>query len=295
MPADATALALITLLAAFVNGALGYGFSSITLPVALLFYTNRLLNPAMVLVEVAVNGCTLFVSRRSIPQVWRRTSPILVGLLPGILVGSYILFTASPERLKFATFAVLLPLILIQAGGIRRPIRAEGIVGFPFGAGVGLLYSVTTISGPPLAVLLNNQGYVKDEFRAALGLIRLTESVMTAVSYYFLGLYTAKSLDIAGLIIPSIVIGIPLGSQAIRKLEPETFRRVCMSFDAWIVGWGLSKLTRQLHLAGDRASYAVFLAVILIDAWLLYAFFSRRKRAVDALPDGSLAGTAGSR
>ena len=43
----------ITLLAATVNGALGYGFSSITVPVALLYLTNRVLNPAMVVVEVA--------------------------------------------------------------------------------------------------------------------------------------------------------------------------------------------------------------------------------------------------
>ena len=42
-------LILITFLAATVNGALGYGFSSLTVPVALLFYANRVLNPALVL------------------------------------------------------------------------------------------------------------------------------------------------------------------------------------------------------------------------------------------------------
>ena len=34
-------LAAIALLAAFVNGAIGYGFSSLTVPVALVFLTNR--------------------------------------------------------------------------------------------------------------------------------------------------------------------------------------------------------------------------------------------------------------
>jgi len=48
-------LAGITLLAAFVNGALGYGFSSLTVPVALVFYTNRILNPALVVIEVFIN------------------------------------------------------------------------------------------------------------------------------------------------------------------------------------------------------------------------------------------------
>src|SRR5258706_7969217 len=34
-------LAGIALFAAFINGALGYGFSSLTVPMALVFYTNR--------------------------------------------------------------------------------------------------------------------------------------------------------------------------------------------------------------------------------------------------------------
>ena len=56
MPSHVLALVLITLGAATVNGALGYGFSSITVPLALLFLTNRALNPALVLVEVPLNA-----------------------------------------------------------------------------------------------------------------------------------------------------------------------------------------------------------------------------------------------
>ena len=49
------ALAGIALFAAFVNGALGYGFSSLSVPVALVFYSNRVLNPAIVVIEVFIN------------------------------------------------------------------------------------------------------------------------------------------------------------------------------------------------------------------------------------------------
>src|SRR5437899_7356736 len=94
------ALALITLAAAFVNGALGYGFSSLTVPVALLFYTNRLLNPALVLVEVVVNSWVLVINRRSLRSVWKRTLPILAGLVPGIFLGSMILSQVQPGAIK---------------------------------------------------------------------------------------------------------------------------------------------------------------------------------------------------
>src|SRR5512145_1680148 len=146
MSAEALSLAAITLAAAIVNGALGYGFSSITVPVALLFLTNRVLNPALVPIEVALNAYVLWVNRAALPGVWRRVIPIVIGLAPGVLLGTALLSQVNPGWLKFLTFVVLLPLILFQAAGYRRPIQSERSVGLVFGGGVGLLYSVTTIS-----------------------------------------------------------------------------------------------------------------------------------------------------
>ena len=269
------ALIVITFVAAFVNGALGYGFSSITVPVGLLFLSNRVLNPALVLIEVFLNLYVLFINRAAIPAVWKRVLPILIGLAPGVAIGSYLLASIHPDWLKLATYGLLLPLILVQAGGLRYPIKAEKLIGLPFGAGLGFLYSVTTISGPPLALLFNNQGFVKQEFRAGLALIRVVESVLTAVAYYHLGMFTVQTLGLAETILVSVLVGIPLGAWAIRKLDPETFRRVCMSFDVWIVGFGLSKVLVELKLAHGAAAYSPMIAAILIDALLLYVFFSR--------------------
>src|SRR5205807_7834610 len=96
-------LAVITLIAAVVNGALGYGFSSITVPLALLFLTNRVLNPALVLVEVALNAYVLFVIRVAVSIVWRRVMPIVVGLLPGVIAGPLIVSCVDPSWLMLGT------------------------------------------------------------------------------------------------------------------------------------------------------------------------------------------------
>jgi len=281
---EALPLAVITLLAAVVNGALGYGFSSITVPLALLFLTNRVLNPALVLVEVALNGYVLWVNRESLPQVWRRVLPMVIGIAPGVLVGTVIVSSVHPGWLKLWTFAALLPLILLQAAGLRRPIRSERPVGLFFGSGVGVLYAVTTISGPPLAVMLNNQGLAKREFRAAMGFIRLAESSFTAVAYAYAGLYTVESLSLIPLILPSLLIGVPAGAWIIRHVDPETFRRVCMSFDAWVVGFGISSLLQSLHVVESGSAFTVMAAVVFIDAVLLYRFFTSTRARPVTLP-----------
>ena len=279
MPLDTASITLvaITLFAAVINGALGYGFSSLTVPVALLFYASRVLSPALVLVEVVLNAYVLVVNRRSFSRVWRRMLPVLLGLAPGVLIGSYALAAVNPGAMKLITYTVLLPLILLQAAGIRRPIRAERAVGLPLGMGVGVLYSVTTISGPPLALMLNNQGFVKEDFRAALGVVRVVESTLTAIAYYFLGLYTVSSFELLPFIVPSVLIGLPAGVMLIRRMDHDTFRRICMSFDAWIVGFGLSRTLIDLDIAASPTAYAALAAAALVDAWLLLLFFSGRR------------------
>lgn len=271
------ALISITLFAAVVNGALGYGFSSITVPLALLFLANRVLNPALVLIEVALNAWVLFVNRDALPAVWRRVLPIVAGLVPGVVLGTLIVSRVHPEWLKLATYVTLLPLILLQAAGFRRPVRAERIVGLPFGTGVGVLYSVTTISGPPLAMLLNNQGFAKREFRASLGLVRLAESSFTALAYLTAGLFTRESVGLIPQILPSVLVGVPIGVQLIHRVAPETFRRWCMSFDAWIVGFGVSTLLHDLHLLPGAGAFLVLVGVAAVDAMLLYRFYARRR------------------
>src|SRR3954452_12516024 len=103
MSPSAIALVAITLVAAVINGGLGYGFSSITVPLALLFLSNRTLNPALVLLEVALNAYVLWTNRVALPAVWRRGLPVTIGLAPGVALGTLIVARVSPDWLKLLT------------------------------------------------------------------------------------------------------------------------------------------------------------------------------------------------
>src|SRR3989338_3778817 len=111
MAPDILSLMAITFIAATVNGALGYGFSSLTVPVALIFYTNRVLNPALVVLEVFLNTHVLWTNSAGSRRVWRRVLPILVGLLPGVALGTYLVHSVHPGWMKLLTYAILAPLI----------------------------------------------------------------------------------------------------------------------------------------------------------------------------------------
>lgn len=268
----------IALGAALVNGAIGYGFSTLVVPLALIFYPSSVLNPGLVLAEVVMNVLALAVNLRASTRVLRRVLPMMLASLPGVVFGGLILKSASADGLRLWTFLVLLPLVLLQAAGLRRPVRSESLVGLPVGLGVGVLYACTTISGPPLGLLFNNQGLTRDEFRAAISLFRITESIATALVYATLGVYSAESLAISAHILPCIVIGVPLGRVLLRSLDAETFRRVCMTFDAWLISFALARL---LPAYGSRAAslrYAPMVLVLALDAVILFIYFTKQRR-----------------
>src|SRR5579885_151122 len=97
-------LVIITLVAGIVNGGLGYGFSSITVPLALLFLTNRVLNPALVLIEVVLNAWVLWVNRDALSVIWKRMLPIVIVLLPRLAVATMIVTNVSPAWLQLTTY-----------------------------------------------------------------------------------------------------------------------------------------------------------------------------------------------
>ena len=70
-----------------------------------------------------------------------------------------------------------------------------------------------------------------------------------------------------------------------------------MSFDAWIVGFGLSTLLKDLKLVESNRSFLVLFAVGILDSILLYRFFTVQLPAAMAadtlvIPAGDPVGVA---
>ena len=269
-------LGFLALGAALVNGAVGYGFSSIVTPIALLWYSNKVLNPALVMVEVGVNLTLLLRERHYIRHTWHRARPVVSTLFPGVVLGTIGLTYLAINDVKVIVYAVLLPLVLLQLIGFYRPFRNERRGGMAVGPGIGFLYSLTTISGPPLALFLRNQGMSKDEFRCAIAQIRVAESGLTLGTYLaFSSLFGANLISLPSLtllpwLVVPVVVGVPLGTLLLRSVSPEFFRRFVMAVDAIIVSYGLSRVAAALNWTSSDLAYGLFavaLAVIALLSW----------------------------
>jgi len=286
-------LAIVAFAAATINGAVGYGFSSTITPIAILWYSNKVLNPALVVVEVVVNSVLLWRERRFISLTWSRARPVILTLLPGVILGTIGLTYLAVNDVKVVVYVVLLPLVAMQIYGFSRPFRNEIRGGASIGPGIGFLYSLTTISGPPLALFLRNQGLTKDESRATIAQIRVAESTMTLAVYglftQFFGakLIASPSLALLPYLALPVLLGIPLGIFLIRSLSPEFFRRFVMTVDAVFVSYGLSVVVVSLKWMSSSTSY-ILLGALLAGVAVLSYFALRRIRLTEAQNGGPL-------
>jgi uncharacterized protein len=278
-------LALLAFAAALINGAVGYGFSSIITPIAILWYSNKVLNPALVIVELGVNMTLLTRERKFVAATWPRARPVISTLLPGVLLGTAGLTYLAVNDVKLVVYLVLLPLTILQLVGFVHPFKNENRGGAAVGPGIGFLYALTTISGPPLALFLRNQGMSKNEFRCAISQIRVAESSLTLGTYLafstFLGanLFTLPAISLIPFLLVPVVIAVPLGTLLLQSFSPEYFRRFVMAVDGLIVSYGLTRVLNAINWLNTEASYILLGALLAFVVTLAYMTLRRISRA----------------
>ena len=113
----------------------------------------------------------------------------------------------------------------------------------------------------------------------ALGIMFLFIIGALTLALALQGAFDATNLVGAILAIVPTFAGVWLGQKARQAVSAETFRRICMSFDAWVVAFGLSRVLMELGLMASPWAYSVMAVTILIDLYLLYVFFSARRAA----------------
>ena len=283
-------LAIVAFGAALTNGAVGYGFSSIITPIAIFWYSNKVLNPALVVVEVAVNVALLLRERRHVRATWPRARPVISTLFPGVVLGTLGLTFIAVTDVKLIVYAALLPLVALQLLGISRPIGNEKRGGQAVGSGIGFLYALTTISGPPLALFLRNQGLSKSEFRCTIAQIRVAESTLTLATYLsfdeFLGTkyFTSPALSLLPSLFIAVIVGVPLGTLLLRSVSPDFFRGIVMGLDGILVSYGLSQVFLALKWVASEVSYVIF--AVLVAGVVALSWHALRRTPLRPLPGG---------
>jgi uncharacterized membrane protein YfcA len=143
---------------------------------------------------------------------WRKIMPLLVGCLPGVVLGISLL-----KKTDEALLSLLLGLLLIGYGGYRlvfslRPRDVHRGWAYVAGFSTGAISGAFSAGGPPTIIYTTLPGWTKDEIKATLSGFFFICGVVTAIGHVASGLTTVTVLRFFTPTAPAVLAGVTLGA-----------------------------------------------------------------------------------
>ena len=223
-PISLVPAALIVLAASIVKGTTGFGFALVATPLLLLLWEPLVMVPVLIPASMVAN--ILIVTQNRHRLEWGRVAPMAIAGVLGIPLGTVILLLVPSTALKIGVALVVLASAIILMTGARVNISRERVASSVAGFMSGLLLTSTTISGPPVTLLLINQRWPKDVFRTSLALFFLTLQGFAIVSLAVGGILTVSTLTVSMALLPSVLLGYALAVRLLPHIPQEAFLRI---------------------------------------------------------------------
>lgn len=212
------------LLAGAVSGLSGFGYALVGAPLLLLVF-----EPTTVVVTLASVGIilNLFVVLDSLRIVDVR---VVVSLLPwslvGLVIGVEILKYVQAVYIELAVGLLVLVFSLMLLRNLTLP-GMEGRWGpIIAGASSGAMASSTGLGGPPIVMLFVARKLTRDIFRASNGAYFFILACSTFSLLSLRGVVAWEELKVSALLIPAVLIGKMIGTQAVKHLSSSAFRTI---------------------------------------------------------------------
>ena len=194
-------------LASIVQGAVGFGFGIIALPLLAIVMPQHV---PQVLVILGLISSLWIVWRDRRDIAWQPASWLAAGRTLGALPGAAFVAIASPAALDVAFGAVG----AIAVWSVRRPPSGPppgrpAVVGA--GAAAGAMGTATGVGGPPLLYAIGHlSGHAQ---RATAGVVFVIGNAVSLVSLGAVGRLTADDWMLATVLLPALVLGMGVSNR----------------------------------------------------------------------------------
>ncbi|MCM3629184.1 sulfite exporter TauE/SafE family protein [Paenibacillus glycanilyticus] len=218
---------MIVLLAGFVQGLTSFGFALISMPLLVKLMPLQQAVPVVVALSLLTNIAVMYSSRKHIRirQIW----PLLVASLLAAPLGTYALIYVPANALKLGAGMLVAVVSILMLSGRSLPLGRLAYA--PVGALSGFLNGSISMSGPPAALFLTNQGLDKMTFRANITAYSLILNIITIGTYVYEGLLNQAAMETAGWAVPALIIGVIIGIKAVGRLNDRLFKTIAL----WLI------------------------------------------------------------
>ena len=217
---------LTILFAGFTQGLTSFGFALISMPILVKVMPLTEAVPLVVILSFFTNTILLV-------QTWRhieikKISLLIFASLIAAPIGTFLLIYMAPNVLKLIAGFIIISFSLLLMTNHTFPIKNDRVAYFPIGFMSGLLNGSISMSGPPVALFLSNQGVSKEVFRANITAFGFILNIVTITTYFSSGLVSTTLLQHIAWLLPSMIIGTIIGARSIKYINNILFKKITL-------------------------------------------------------------------
>lgn len=217
-------VAVIILFAAAIKITFGVGFALIGTPLLLLVMEPDKVVGFIAPLILLQDGIILSQTWRHVP--WRHAALLAVSASVVAPFAAQLLTVLDQQTLQITISSVIIVIGIALLAGLRLNIRREPVAMVAGGAVSGLVFPLSGISGPPVALLLVNQQWPIQTMRAVLAAYLVVLEVVTITVFALNGVVNAESLLADLFMLPVLALSVVLSGIVLRRLKPQYYRRI---------------------------------------------------------------------
>jgi uncharacterized membrane protein YfcA len=226
------------LLAAFIKGAIGFGFPPVATPLLSLVVDVKTAVVVLILPNIVMDGVQF--ARRGAPRaIVRRFAVLLLFGVAGMVAGTHLLAILSSRATTLILGAFLLAFVALGLSGAtpRVPVRWERWLSPVAGLTAGVIGGITNVPGTPLVLYFQALGLAKGEFVASVAYTFLVYKVIQLGAVAWYGLLSWPLLGVSALLAAAALGTFAVGLRVQDRLDQRTFNRVVLGFLGALGAW----------------------------------------------------------
>ena len=214
----------IFLLAGGVQGVTGFGGALVAIPLLSLVMDVKQAVPLSILNGLVTTTTMAYTLRHHVD--WRKILPMLIGSLPGTLLGTLLLKQADTVQISRMLGLLLVMVSLFNLRFAPRPINPSRFWAPVAGFFSGVITATVGAGGPPVIIYATLHDWSKDEIRATLTGFFVINGYVTAAFHAAGGVITAHTLHLFALTGGCVLLGTMAGSRLSTRMPRRTYLRI---------------------------------------------------------------------
>jgi len=210
------------------RGLTGFAAALIGLPLLVFIIDIKTAVPLVTLFGASSTTILLFQLWKHLE--WKEVRPLIMGFIPGILIGVYVLKTVDKSILQVLLGIILIFYSIYSLSFKSRKLKAPQGGGYAFGFLAGCLRGAIGAGGPAIIIYTSMQPWNKDKIKVTIQGFFIISVPMTLIVQAGAGLITLTVLKYFLIALPVLALGTFAGSYLYGLVKEESYKKLIFIF-----------------------------------------------------------------